>query len=138
MTFRRLLHDNGGASAVQFAFVGPILILLTLGIIDMGRFGFAATAMRNGAIEAARFASLRGAAGPAPATASAIAAVAKVLTDEEKKQRRDLALIATMGTGIVLTNGLYWGAGMGVIVSALIAITVGAVVGGITFKVKSR
>ena len=77
MTSGRLLHDNGGATAVQFAFVAPILILLTLGIVDMGRFGLAATAMRNGAIEAARFASLRGAASAAPATVSAIVAVAK-------------------------------------------------------------
>lgn len=77
MAFRRLLHDDAGSSAVQFAFVAPILILLTLGIIDMGRLGLTATAMRNGAIEAARFASLRGAASPDPATVSAIAAVAK-------------------------------------------------------------
>ncbi len=75
--FRKLLHDDAGASAVQFAFVAPILILMTLGIIDMGRLGLAATAMRNGAIEAARYASLRGAASPTPATLPAIVAVAK-------------------------------------------------------------
>jgi Flp pilus assembly protein TadG len=77
MVFRRLLHDDAGSSAVQFAFVAPVLILLTLGIIDMGRLGLAATAMRNAAMDAARFASLRGAASAAPATVSAIAAVAR-------------------------------------------------------------
>ena len=77
MTIRRIAQDDSGSSMLQFAFVAPVLILLTLGIIDMGRLGLTASAMRNGAIDAARFASMRGAASPAPATESDIAAVAR-------------------------------------------------------------
>ncbi|MGR8950271.1 MAG: TadE/TadG family type IV pilus assembly protein [Gammaproteobacteria bacterium] len=72
-----ILKDNQGSSAIQFGFVAPILILLSLGIIDMGRLGFAATTVRNAAMEAARYASLRGSDSPTPATEAAIIAVAK-------------------------------------------------------------
>jgi hypothetical protein len=79
------------------------------------------------------------AAAAQPATAAAPAAKPTgPMTDEEKKQRRDLSIIAMMGTGMVLTNVLYWGLGRGVILSALVSILVGAVVGGITWKMKSR
>jgi hypothetical protein len=77
----------------------------------------------------------------APAAQPAAAPAAKPtgpMTEDEKKQRRDLAIIATMGTGMVLTNVLYWGLGQGVIVSALVAILIGAIAGAVTFKVKSR
>ena len=60
------------------------------------------------------------------------------MTEEEKKQRRDLAIIATMVTGMVLTNAPYWGLGWGFVLSVLAAISVGAVAGAITWKVKSR
>ncbi len=60
------------------------------------------------------------------------------MTEEEKKQRKDLAMVATFGTGMVLTNVLYWGLGWGVILSALVAVLTGAVAGGVTWKVKSR
>ena len=43
-----------------------------------------------------------------------------------------------MGTGMVLTNALYYVLGWGFFMSALAAITVGAVAGAITWKVKSR
>jgi hypothetical protein len=79
-------------------------------------------------------AAVPGQAAPAPAAAASRGP----MTQDEKKQRRDMAIIAAMGTGIVLTNALKWGAGMGIILSALIAIAVGAVVGAIAWKVKSR
>lgn len=75
--FSKILKNNHGSSAVQFAFVAPTLILLTLGIIDMGRLGFAATTVRNAAMEAARYASLHGSSSPTPANEAAIVAVAK-------------------------------------------------------------
>jgi hypothetical protein len=73
-----------------------------------------------------------------PAAAPAKPVPTGPMTDEEKKQRRDLAIIAMMGTGTVLTNVLYWGGFMGVILSALISVSIGAIAGGITWKVKSR
>lgn len=75
------------------------------------------------------------AAAPAPAPA---AKPTGPMTEDEKKERQQLALIATFGTGMLLTNALYWGAGMGVVVSALVAITAGIIAGAITWKVKSR
>jgi hypothetical protein len=90
---------------------------------------------------------------PAPVQAAPVAAAAPAaqpaasapaakrtgpMTEDEKKQRRDLAIIATMGTGIVLINALYWGLGMGFITSALVGVTAGAIAGAITWKVKSR
>ena len=60
------------------------------------------------------------------------------MTEEEKKERQQLAMIAFFGTGMVLTNVLKWGVGMGFVVSAAIAITVAAVAAAITWKVKSR
>jgi hypothetical protein len=74
---------------------------------------------------------------PAPA-AAAPAKRSGPMTDEEKKQRRDMALIATFGTGMVLTNVLYWGLKFGVISAAAIAVLVGAIAGAIAWKVKSR
>jgi Flp pilus assembly protein TadG len=77
MIFKRLLQSRSGSSAIQFAFVAPLLIVMTLGIVDMGRLGLTASSMRNAAIEAARFASLRGASSPTPATETSIVAVVK-------------------------------------------------------------
>jgi len=77
MLFRRLLHDRRGVSAIQFGFVAPLLILMTLGIIAMGRLGMTTSTMRNAAIEAARFASMHGADSPNPATESTIVEFAK-------------------------------------------------------------
>lgn len=77
MIIRRLLRDHTGNSAIQFAFIAPTLILLTLGIVDMGRLGLAASSLRSAAIEAARFASVRGASSPTPATTATITQVAR-------------------------------------------------------------
>jgi Flp pilus assembly protein TadG len=77
MLFRRLLHDRSGVSAVQFAFVAPLLILMTLGIIDMGRLGLTISTLRNAAIETSRYASMHGADSPSPASETAIINFAK-------------------------------------------------------------
>jgi Flp pilus assembly protein TadG len=45
---------EGGAAAVEFALVLPILLLLIFGIIDYGMFFFDSIGMRQGAREAAR------------------------------------------------------------------------------------
>lgn len=77
MIWNRLLQDERGVSAVQFAFIAPLLILMTLGVIDMGRLGLTTSAMRNAAIEAARYASMHGADSPTPASETTIAAFAR-------------------------------------------------------------
>jgi len=82
MTGRRMpifgaLRNRDGSAAVQFAFVAPVLILMMLGIVDMGRLGLTISTMRNAAIEAARFASMHGAASSTPATVATITDFAK-------------------------------------------------------------
>lgn len=47
-------HSEGGASAVEFALILPVLLLLIFGIIDYGLFFFDSIGMRQGAREAAR------------------------------------------------------------------------------------
>jgi hypothetical protein len=89
---------------------------------------------------------------PAPATAAAPAAAqpagtpaapAKVkptgpMTDEEKKQRRDIAIV-TFNIAVMATMGaLYYGLSWGVFGAAMIAVPVGAIAAGIAFKTKSR
>src|SRR5580693_3294811 len=50
---RRLRRCDGGASAVEFAFLAPVLIYLAIGMVDIGRYAYysilAANAARAGA-----------------------------------------------------------------------------------------
>ncbi len=90
-------------------------------------------------------------AAPDPATAAAPAAAAPAeaapaapakptgpMTEDEKKQRRDIAIVAAMGTGIVTINALLWGMRMGVVMCILLGCTAAAIAGGIAWKMKSR
>jgi Flp pilus assembly pilin Flp len=49
---RRLRDDRSGATLIEFAFVGPILILLVMGIFDMAHTQYT-SALLNGAIQKA-------------------------------------------------------------------------------------
>ena len=60
------------------------------------------------------------------------------LTDEEKKQRRDVTLMAAGLTVIVLMNAMYWGLHRGFLFSAMIVLPIAAAAAGIAWKVKSR
>jgi len=37
----RLLRDESGSPAVEFAIIAPLLVLLTAGLIDVGKMGLA-------------------------------------------------------------------------------------------------
>jgi hypothetical protein len=76
-------------------------------------------------------------AAPQPA-AAAPAAPTGPMTEDEKKERQNYALIAMFGTGMILTNVLKWGVGWGFVLSAVTAVAVGTVVAGIVWKMKSR
>lgn len=58
------MHPERAQSMVEFAMVLPILMLLFLGIFDLGRMVFLYTQVSNGAREAARYGAVSG--GPAP------------------------------------------------------------------------
>ena len=64
----RLWRDRRGVSAIEMGFIAPILMLMTVGFVDMGRIGFANSTIKNVAVQGARFAAVRGVEKPAPAT----------------------------------------------------------------------
>ena len=54
---RRLLARDLGQSAMEFALLAPILLILMLGVVDFGRVYFAYISVTNGARNGAHFAS---------------------------------------------------------------------------------
>ena len=50
--FKRMRRDQDGVTAVEFAFVGPILILMIMGIFDMAHTQYT-SALMNGAMQKA-------------------------------------------------------------------------------------
>jgi Flp pilus assembly protein TadG len=70
---RLLLRDEAAVTAVQFALVGPMLLMLTIGTFDMVRLVWAQHTIEHAAREAARYAVVRGSRSPQPASEAAIA-----------------------------------------------------------------
>lgn len=66
------LADESGAPVVEFAIVAPFLMLITVGIIDIGRAVWTSTTLEHVAREGSRFASVRGAGHVAEATESSV------------------------------------------------------------------
>jgi hypothetical protein len=79
----------------------------------------------------------------APAAAPAPAGAAKErptgpMTPEEQTERRNLALVSFNITVMVVMGALWYGLEWGMLISIVIALTVGAAVAGVVWKVKSR
>ncbi len=74
---RRFLWDRRGTSAVEFGLAAPILIVATLGTVDFGRAMWTSTTLKQVASEAGRYAAIRGAEKPSPATESDVVNYAK-------------------------------------------------------------
>ena len=55
---KRLLRDEDGSPAVEFAIIAPLLILLTAGMIDVGKLGLASSTLYLAADEGARYAAV--------------------------------------------------------------------------------
>jgi Flp pilus assembly protein TadG len=53
----RIVRDEGGQSLVEMAVLAPFLILLAVGIIDIGRYTFVAVAVVNSARAGAEYGS---------------------------------------------------------------------------------
>ncbi|MCZ6606037.1 MAG: TadE/TadG family type IV pilus assembly protein [Alphaproteobacteria bacterium] len=66
----RLAADRDGVTAVEFAVIMPILLFLTIGLIDISRFVWYQTTLEHAAREGSRYASVR----PGTATAGDIEA----------------------------------------------------------------
>jgi Flp pilus assembly protein TadG len=54
--FRRTLADHGGASAVEFAIVGPVFLMMLMGIVSYGGYFWIAHAVQQVANDSARVA----------------------------------------------------------------------------------
>ncbi len=73
-----IVGDVRGIAVVEFAFIAPILMMLTLGILDVGRAMHALNTMQYTAKEAARYASVRGSASASPASQDDIEKFVKI------------------------------------------------------------
>ena len=69
-----LWREQRGVAAVEFAFIAPALLLLTVGIIDVGRMMWTASTLDHAAREGARFATVRGAQSVQPTNQSEVEA----------------------------------------------------------------
>jgi Flp pilus assembly protein TadG len=77
----RLIGDRRGGVAIEFAFIIPLAILLTLGSIEVARAVSVQASINQAAKETARFASVRGSASGAAATEAQLEAMAVQLAD---------------------------------------------------------
>jgi Flp pilus assembly protein TadG len=73
----RLRRDTFGGIATEFAFAGPIMIVLSIGTVDIGRMVWINTTLSHAAHEGVRYASVRGAGATSPATKAEIIAFVK-------------------------------------------------------------
>lgn len=81
LLWRRLRGDRRGAGAVEFAFIAPLAILVTLGAIETGRALSAQATINHAVKETARFAAVRGTASGAEATQSQLEDMALDIAD---------------------------------------------------------
>jgi Flp pilus assembly protein TadG len=72
----RLVGDRRGGVAIEFAFIIPIAILLTLGAVEVARAVSVQASISQAAKETVRFASVRGSASGAAATAAQLETMA--------------------------------------------------------------
>ena len=70
LSIRRLLRDRRGTAMIEFAFVAPVLFILTIGTIDVGRLVWSASMLHHMAREATRYASVRGSEANNPVNAT--------------------------------------------------------------------
>ena len=77
----RLVGDRRGGVAIEFAFIIPIAILLTIGAIEVARAVSVQASINEAAKATVRYASVRGSASGAAATQSQLETMAVQLAD---------------------------------------------------------
>jgi Flp pilus assembly protein TadG len=78
---RVLALDRRGGTAIEVAFTLPLLIMLSLGAIEIGRAVSAKAAINHAVEETVRFAAVRGAASGTPATQAQLETMAVQLAE---------------------------------------------------------
>ncbi|MBI5505311.1 MAG: pilus assembly protein [Deltaproteobacteria bacterium] len=66
----RLVGDSSGIAVVEFALVAPVLLMLVLGAIEIGRVLYEQQTLDEAARQTARWATTHGSKSDAPATAT--------------------------------------------------------------------
>lgn len=106
---RRLKPDEGGSIVVEFAIMLPVLMLLSSGLIEVGRAYIQASAVQKGVRAAALFA----------------ARAATPLSNVDKQRAENLARTGTVdGSGALLVPG-WGGAGATIDITATSTFSVG-------------
>ena len=72
-TLGHSLRLESGAMALEFAFIVPVFLMLALGTVEVGRALFVDHTLTKAVRDGARYAIVRGAASPEPATAAQVA-----------------------------------------------------------------
>jgi Flp pilus assembly protein TadG len=78
---RSLARDRRGVTAIEVAFTLPLLIMLSLGAIEIGRAVSAKASINHAVEETARFAAVRGTASGTPATQDQLETMALQLAE---------------------------------------------------------
>jgi Flp pilus assembly protein TadG len=65
---RSLRHDRRGVSAIEFALLAPLLIVMIMGVSQMGALFYGHAALRNAISEGARYATIH----PRPTAAQVV------------------------------------------------------------------
>lgn len=73
----RLLRDESGSPAVEFAIIMPMLVLLTAGMIDVGKMGLASATLYLTVDDGARYAAVHATGSLLPKTESEMEAFAR-------------------------------------------------------------
>ena len=71
---RRLRRSDDGAALVEFALIVPFLMILTVGLVDIGRMMWYRSTLEHVAREGTRWAAVRGAGAPLETTKPAVVA----------------------------------------------------------------
>jgi Flp pilus assembly protein TadG len=71
---RRCLGNRRGNSLMQFAFIAPVFFTVMFGTIDFGRAMWLSSTLKHIATEGSRYAAVRGANNPTPASANDVRA----------------------------------------------------------------
>ena len=78
---KRLLRDNDGQALVEFSLLLPVLLLLLIGIFDLGRAVFQVNTLAYAAREGTRYAIVHGDSSESPVTPADTTAIVDVVRD---------------------------------------------------------
>lgn len=70
--WRHIRSDRRGSLSIEFGFAMPVLILMSIGLVDVSMLLWSSSTIENAAAEGARYAIVNGGASPSPKSAAEI------------------------------------------------------------------